>query len=95
MEFGPEDSPVQEIANDLNVGAARWDRKSHGPSCDGWTPGSLCNLKAFYVCPNTYCFNDPPYVPIVVRYNYGPSWMDVMAFYRGFDTHELLARNEL
>lgn len=37
MEFGPENSPVQEIANDLNVRAAHWDRKSYGPSCDGWT----------------------------------------------------------
>lgn len=41
MEFGAENSPVQEIANDLNVGAVRKDRKSHGPSCDGWSLASL------------------------------------------------------
>lgn len=41
MEFGTENSPVQEIANDLNVGAVRKDRKSHGPSCDGWCLATL------------------------------------------------------
>lgn len=41
MEFRVENSPVQEIANDLNVGAVRKDRKSHGPSCDGWTLTTL------------------------------------------------------
>ncbi|CAK9824988.1 hypothetical protein ANTRET_LOCUS3074 [Anthophora retusa] len=30
--------PVQEIANDLNVGAVR---ESHGPSYDGWSSATL------------------------------------------------------
>jgi len=37
MEFGLGNKSRAGIANDLNVGAAHWDRKSHGSSCDGWT----------------------------------------------------------
>ena len=52
--LGPKNSPVQEIANDLNVGALPGPHSffSHGsyiPVCDGWTPG-LCNFKALCVC---------------------------------------------
>lgn len=62
---------AQEIANDLNVGAAHRDRKV--PWAHLWWMGLAphYNLKAFYVCPNTYSLNDPPYVPIVVRRNHG------------------------
>lgn len=42
MEFGPENGPVQEIANDLNVGADPGPG-SYEPS-DGWTSLSDATL---------------------------------------------------
>lgn len=53
MEFGPENSPVQEIANDLNVGALRAGTVSPmGPVVMDGGPGAHCNLKALHVYPN-------------------------------------------
>lgn len=94
MEFGLGNSPVQEIANDLNVGAAHWDRKSPWPQLWWMDLGLLYNLKAFYVCPNTYSLNDPPYVPIVVQRNHEPvNGRDSLL--SRFESRELLAKNKL
>jgi len=54
--------------------------------------GPVYNLKAFYVCPNTYSANNPPYVPIVVRRKHSPVGCERDGLLsRFFDTRELLA----
>lgn len=89
MEFGFENSPVQEIANDLNVGAAHWDRKSHGPTCDGWALAHTIIWRRF-MCALTRTPSMILHMSQLSSDVITASYMLVTVFYRAFDIRKFI-----